>query len=400
MAYSGLKVGYIAHVRTPGNTGGETRSYQVAQALAARRCQVYLYAKPDPSFSWHSLVVSRKLLAPTNRAIAQLHNELTRANVDVGIERYQFPLFNAGFWAQLLRRKPIVLEVHGFPIDEWSLMLRQQPRSEISPVIRLLMKAPRRAWSTLQSFVFSHTDHFVVTSAGTKSILEQLGVVPQCVSVIYNRVDTDMFNPGRYSLQRAREDFGFRADETVLLYAGSLFHEELQLVVEAFGQILMHVPRARMVLFGAGGSTRLLEETADRLHLPRDKFSISSAIPHTEMPRLLRAADVVLAPYTLDSERFRSAFHFSPLKIMEALSMAKPVVTVNAAELRSVFAGLDNIVFVKESTCAAWADAMRTAIKMRDDPHLNQGRDFVIDGYGWEDAAREYLRIVAAVSNG
>ena len=398
MSQPKLTIGYVVHVRTPGNAGGETRSYQVAQALARIGYRVILYGKPDYSYSWDALVAPHTLSSPTYRAAIQLYKDFSQADVDVCIERYQFPPFNVGFWAQLLRRKPIVLEVHGFPIDEYRLMLRQSLGADIPKVTRLLMKVPSSVWSRLQAFIFHHTDHFIVTSAGTKKILEQLGADPSLITIIYNRVDVTTFDPALYLDHGSRADFGFNADEIVFLYAGSFFHEELLLVIQAFGQLLNQGVRARLAFFGTAGPVDHLKSTATEIGIPSNSFSISSAIPHSEMPRLLAAVDVVLAPYSLTSERFQVAFHYSPLKILEALSMAKPVVTVNASELRAIFGSVPNMVFVEESTSDSWATAMLAAADMRNNSVLHQGREFVKNGYRWIDVAQEYATIIDDLS--
>lgn len=393
-----MQLAYIVHVHTPGNAGGETRSYQVAQALAEIGYRVHLYGQPDYGYAWDSRVVPHTLLSPTIRAAMQLHNEFSQASVDVCIERYQFPPFNVGLWVQLYRRKPIILEVHGFPIDEFRLLLGQQSGAETSKAIELLMKLPLGVWTRLQSFIFRHTDHFIVTSSGTKKILEQLGAKPSRITVVYNRVNTVMFDPTLYSHDSLRADFGFNPDEIVFFYGGSLFHEELLLVVEAFGHMLKQGVRGRLVLFGPAGSADHIKQYAKKSDIPSDSFSVSSAIPHHQMPQLLTAVDVVLAPYTLASELFQSAFHYSPLKIMEALSMAKPVVTVNAPELRSVFESVPNIIFVEESTRDSWTNAMLAAAEMRSDPCLCQGRAFVESGYRWIDAAQQYASIIEGLA--
>lgn len=391
---SGSELAYVVHVKTPGSGGGETRSYQVAQALASEGYRIHLYGKPDPHYSWPPSVMPHTLAAGTHQAVLQLYRDFSRANVKVCIERYQFPPFNPGFWVQLLRGQPIILELHGFPIDEYRLMLSEQSACGVHAVPRFLLKVPPAAWTNLQSFIFRHTSHFVVTSAGTRSILAGLGVEPHRVTVTYNRVDTRMFDPSLYADLTVRTDLGFDNDEIIFLYAGSVFHDELLVVIQAFAQLLEHGLKARLAIFGAAGSIERLKLTAQGAGVPSASFRASQAIPHHLMPRLLQAADVVLAPYTLDSERFQSAFHYSPLKIMEALAMAKPVITVNAAELRTVFESVPNLVFVDESSSDSWATAMLTAVDMRNSPSLKRGRDFVAEGYRWRDAAKDYAAII------
>lgn len=66
------------------------------------------------------------------------------------------------------------------------------------------------------------------------------------------------------------------------------------------------------------GPGRDLALAAARQH-PQD-IVVHGAVPHEEVPGILKAADVVVAPYTADSP-----LYFSPLKIVEAVAAGRPV---------------------------------------------------------------------------
>jgi glycosyltransferase involved in cell wall biosynthesis len=389
------KIGYVVHVRTPGTLGGETRSYQVAQALAASGMHVHLYGKIDPTFQWARQIYPHQLSWPMPKAAAQLVYDLTRYQISVAIERYHFPIFNAAYFAQRIRKKPIIFEVHGFPIDEFRLMM-QSNATDDNRVVRALMKAPTILWEKLQLKLFQNGDHFIVTSTGTQRILQKLGVPAERISVVYNCVDPALFDPADRDRAKLRRSFGLPEQGKIVLYAGSLFHEELMTIIAAAASIVKRDLHVRFLFVGQGSSADLTL-AAQQQGLSAEHMSVLPPVPHQRMPDLLAACDVVLAAYALNSERFRQSFHYSPLKLMEALAMAKPVVTVDAEELRELFGRVPNVRFAQSGCSRAWASQIEAALAMMGDTALAQGRVFVLDGYRWQDAALRYTQIVQQI---
>jgi glycosyltransferase involved in cell wall biosynthesis len=388
-------IGYVVHVKTPGTSGGETRSYQIAQALGQAGAHIHLYGQVDPAFGWMPRIAAHRLWQPLPLGLVQLLRDFRRNRVQVAIERYQFPLFNPGFFVQMLRRRPIVLEVHGFPIEEFELQACRRDLP-VSLLVQLITRLPRGAWERLQRAIFRRVAHFIVTSAGTREILVGLGVPPARVSVVYNCVDPVRFDPAGRDLLACRQDLGLPAAGRIVLYAGSLFHEELATIIAAARRVVAEQPDVYFVCTGFGPLDQLAAQ-ARAAGLPESRFQTMPAVSHEYMPDLLTAADVVLAPYSLQSARFKKAFHYSPLKVMEALAMRKAIVTVDAAELRTTFESVVNVQFVTSGSPDSWAGGIARALALRESPDLAQGRAFVMNGYRWADAAQKYLAIIRQV---
>lgn len=385
-------IGYVVHLKTPGISGGEVRSYQIAQALATLGTDLHLYGQIDQAFDWGGLVQPHQLCWPTPLAVPQLLWDFSRYQVDIAIERYQFPPFNVGSISQLIRNRPFVLEVHGFPVDEYAFNAKNVS-SSVDPLLRLFSRVPRANWERLQFRLFERAAQLIVTSAGTRAILEKLGIPRQRVSVIYNCVDPARFDPGSCSTDTSRAALGLPLTGDIILYAGSLFHEELAVVVDAASTVVKVSPSVCFLCLGSGPSNAL-KARARETGLSEEQFLFRTPIPHSRMPDLLAAVDVVLAPYSLTAQRFEHAFHYSPLKVMEALAMKKAVVTVDAEELHDLFGQVANMQFVESGDSESWANAILRALEMRGSPELVHGRAFVMDGYRWKDAAQKYLAIL------
>jgi glycosyltransferase involved in cell wall biosynthesis len=392
------ELGYIVHLKTPGEIGGETRSYQVAQALGSIGAQIFLYGDIAEGVKWHSNVHPCKLKHPAPLGIWQLLCDFQLNGIKVCIERYQFPPFNVGWWTQSINNQPILLEVHGFPIDEYSLAIRENPQ-ESGPFRRLFAKVPKSSWELMQEALFRRVDHFIVTSRGTMNILVNSGVPANKISTVYNGVDPVMFSPSDIQSTDLRTRLGLPTDRQIILYGGSLFHEELLTVFEAIPAVVSVHPKAHFAFIGRGPTDHLLGRV-NELGLTDKQISILPAISHKLMPALLSSVDLLLAPYKLDSKRFEKGFHYSPLKILEALAMQKVIVTVNSKELIDVFGGLPNLFYVQNGSAASWSETILIALEQHGNSRLVEGREFVLDGFSWKRVAEKYIQILSQVISG
>ena len=389
-------IGYVVHVKSPGRSGGETRSYQIAQALGVTGAEVHLYGQIDHSFEWFHRVYAHGLKRPVPFGIMQLLRDFSKNDVRVVIERYHFPPFNPGFFAQRVRNRPLIFEVHGFPIDEYKMITRH-PGDNVHPVTKLVTRLPTVAWERLQMAMFQRAAHFIVTSSGTKDILAGMGISQEKVSVIYNRVDPSLFDPVGREQVACRAVLNLPSDSQLVLFAGT-FTEELSSVFQAASVVTDKRPSVCFI-FAVNGQVALLQAMAHTHGLNDRYFRIIPPVSHQQMPNLLTAVDVVLAPYSLHSERFRKGFHYSPLKVMEALAMEKPIVTIDATEMRTVFGNIPNVQFVESGSREEWVEGILRALDMSQDPILAQGRAFVMNGYCWQDAAQMYHEIIQSVED-
>ena len=134
-------------------------------------------------------------------------------------------------------------------------------------------------------------------------------------------VDVDVFGPGpAWALDAP-------PGSVIVGFAGSMkpWHGVHDLL-DAFAMI--DDPRARLVLVGGGP-----EEDAVTARVASDaalapRTSLLGVLPHDEMPWLLRALDVAVAPY-----RPMPDFYFSPLKVLKYLAAGVPVVHPGLGDL-------------------------------------------------------------------
>jgi len=139
---------------------------------------------------------------------------------------------------------------------------------------------------------------------------------------------TELFNPDKIARQRARQEFGF-TKPTVLFAGTPRWHKGLK-------------PLAKAVTKVPGAELAVLCRPEDLAEAQWDRFPLLRLplVSYNTMPRLLAAADVVAIPQ-LDTEVSR---HQMPMKLYDAMAMAKPIVASAISDLPSLLDGCGRVV--------------------------------------------------------
>jgi glycosyltransferase involved in cell wall biosynthesis len=119
------------------------------------------------------------------------------------------------------------------------------------------------------------------------------------------------------SQQAARRSLDLLPDEPVVLYAGRLLRiKGVHHLLGAFLRVLARFPLARLLIVGDGEEGQDLQTSARRLGLgPRVAFL--GSLPHEDVIRCMRAADVFVLPSLVES---------FGIVLLEAMSCGLPVV--------------------------------------------------------------------------
>lgn len=159
-----------------------------------------------------------------------------------------------------------------------------------------------------------------------------LGFPRERIVYVPNGVERERFNqPVQPKLIRQR--WGIDQEAPLIVYTGSLglLSHPVDLLLEAFRQVLQHIPAARLLMVGGG-------EDYDKLVLLAQQLGIDQATifagrqPPGEIPAYMAAATVSVDPVKDDL----IAKSRSPLKIVESLVMGTPVVTSDIGDRRAV----------------------------------------------------------------
>ena len=119
------------------------------------------------------------------------------------------------------------------------------------------------------------------------------------------------------------------------------------------------------------------------------------AVPNAMVPGYIAAVDVATAPYHhpgVDEE-----FYFSPLKVLEAMAAARPVVASAFDSIDGLLGGTG--VLVRPDDPAALARAL---VELLDDPESARAlgraaRERAVAVFGWDGVVRRILSSAAAI---
>jgi len=213
---------------------------------------------------------------------------------------------------------PCVAILHGTPFGEWRAMRRQWGR---------VSHLPKLARFGLRTLLFqnrfretSHRSHrlICVSPQLAEDAVREFRISAGITKVIPNGVDASKFAPDEVKRQLLRSRLGIPEDAFVLLTAGRL--------ERAKGHHLTLETAARLVGFGFQPQVLVAGSGPDEIWLRRQAESLGMAervhwlgqTPHSEMPGVYNAADVVLM-LSIHTEAF-------PYAVVEAMACGRVVV--------------------------------------------------------------------------
>jgi glycosyltransferase involved in cell wall biosynthesis len=199
-------------------------------------------------------------------------------------------------------------------------------------------------------------DVLAVSGYVAESARRRLGLDPARITVVPNGVDTDVFRPGDASARAAaRRALGAVDEEGLVLGIGRLTPQKgFGLLLEAIARLRTHHPRTRLVLAGDGGQRSVLDERVRALRLGD---GVSFLGVRTDVPQLLRGADVVAVP---------SLHEGFGLVAAEAMASAVPVVASRTGPLPEIVSDGESGLLFPSGDAAALAAALDTLLASAD----------------------------------
>jgi len=207
-----------------------------------------------------------------------------------------------------LARVPVILDLHEAMPEFFRMRF---PKASNQLYHRLLLLQERLSIALANAVI-------TVNDALAARLVE-LGVRPDRVTVLLNSPSLARFDPSGHPAR------AFLADGTLrLVYTGALTPTyEVPVVVDAVGRLRALRPELPVVfdVYGRGDAEPALREQVERMGLG-DAVSFHGRIPIEDVPAVVAAADIGLAPTRRDPF---TDFSLST-KIFEYAAMGKPVV--------------------------------------------------------------------------
>lgn len=183
----------------------------------------------------------------------------------------------------------------------------------------------------LETLVARNADHVLTLTQGLATELIARGVAPERIEVVPNCVDPTRFTP-RPKDSELMLRFGLSVASFTLVYAGSVLHYEgLDDLVRAVARLVSEGLDLTLVIAGDGEALESLQQLAFQLQIDRRVKLVGRLRPH-EVPDLWSLADAAAFP----RKPFPVCQLVSPLKPLEPMAMAIPVVVSDVAALREM----------------------------------------------------------------
>jgi glycosyltransferase involved in cell wall biosynthesis len=282
--------------------------------------------------------------------------------------------------AALIRRKRFVLEIRDlwpdFPIEMGLLR---------NPVLIYLARR-------IERFLYGNAAHIIVNSPAYRHILLERGEHPDKVSLIPNGVDPEMFS-NCDDRQSFREKYAL-GDAFLVVYAGALgVANDLPVLLKAAG--LIKTNRAvRIAIVGDGKERVALERLASKLTSTNVTFT--GAVPKSEMPSVLAAADCCVA-ILQNIPMFRTTY---PNKVFDYMAAGKPIVLAIDGVIREVVEAAQCGTYVQPGSAEALANAIQSMFERRGDMTElgKRGREYVRTHFNRNDHAHAFLELLEGVA--
>ena len=181
-----------------------------------------------------------------------------------------------------------------------------------------------------EQWTLAHADAVLAVSGPLRDHVIDLGIDPATVHVFPNGVNTGLFHPAPPDPQ-CRERLGI-GETPVLGFVGGLrpWHG-VEVLPEVLARVSALHPGTRLVIVGDGPLRSELRRSFAERGLA-DNVIFAGALPHDDVPAVIRQFDVALAPYPpLDH-----AFYFSPLKLFEYMACGVAVVAASCGQIAEV----------------------------------------------------------------
>ena len=243
---------------------------------------------------------------------------------------------------------PWVYEVRGQLADTWAST--RVPAAKESERYRLFQDR--------EAEVMRDADRVVTLGAAMKANIVAAGVPEEKVLIAPNAVGGDFLDEPLDAVA-ARREIGLSGDGRYIGTVSSLVaYEGLDCLIEAFALLGPVLPDVRLLIVGDGVSRPQLEERARRSGFG-DRVVFTGRVHRDLAVRYHQALDVFVVPRK-DLDVTRSV---TPLKPVEALACARPVVASRLPALQEIIDDGGDGVMVPPDDPAALANALASLLR-------------------------------------
>ncbi|HUE73638.1 MAG TPA: GT4 family glycosyltransferase PelF [Pirellulaceae bacterium] len=261
----------------------------------------------------------------------RLGRVLRRHGVEL-VHAHQYAPFFYAMLARMMgmRHLPIIFTEHGRDYPDY-------PRLKRKVANRLLLRRCDRV--------------VAVGNCVRDALIQNEGLPPDRVEVIYNGVDISRYDPQRPLRDAVRKELGYDQGEILIMQVARLNRlKDHPTALRAMARLAKDCPQARLVLVGDGEERPALEKLTDELGL---RGVVRFLGTRSDVARLLQAADIFL---------LSSISEGIPLTIIEAMATGLPCVATDVGGIAEVIIDGETGRLADARDADALADRLRALI--------------------------------------
>jgi glycosyltransferase involved in cell wall biosynthesis len=247
----------------------------------------------------------------------------------------------------------------------------------------------------LENRALRSASYLVVVSQASSQQLQKAGIAADNIIVRPNGVDTAVFDPCTLADYRLslRERYGFDK-RFVFGFIGTFspWHGIDQLA-RMIPPVVTQQGNAAFLLLGDGQLKQWLQDRLREQNVPAERVVFTGIVPQQQAPHYLAACDAFLLPTQPNEDG--SPFFGSPIKLFEYMSMAKPIIASDIAQVAHVLAGIG--ILVKPTDTQGFIDAAHTLITSPLQELERRGamaRSYVVKQCTWHEHVKEIIAVI------
>jgi glycosyltransferase involved in cell wall biosynthesis len=230
------------------------------------------------------------------------------------------------------------------------------------------------------------SDAIICPSNVTKDYIASLGLDRKLVTVIPNGVSPSDFSPSSLPSRENRIP--------VLLYIGTLADwQGLDVLIKALPKILEH-QAVRLHIVGRGRSRqrKMLAKHIRKLGVD-EHVIVQPAVPHHEIPALIAAADICVAPLGLNDRNVTQGA--CPIKVLEYMAAGRPLLASNMPIVRELMReDVDGLLFSPNDP----DDLARQGLSLLNDRALSErlsrsASERALTQFTWHESQKKLLKV-------
>ncbi len=205
------------------------------------------------------------------------------------------------------------------------------------------------------------------------------------------------FNEFNISLSKAecRQELNLPQDKKIVLYSGHLYAwKGADILLEAAREYSTSNTQHPTLFVFVGGT----EKDIENYKLKAKSYKLENVLfaghrPHSEIPKWLKAADILVLPNSAKEEISR--FFTSPLKLFEYMASGTPIIASDLPSIREIVSEKE-VLFFEPDNAHNLADKIKYAFEHEDEMHRKA--EFAkqkVQNYTWSKRAESILSFIS-----